>query len=258
MRQYDAVEIISNAILEENKTENFLEAIFLKGSLARNSEDQYSNIDLYCIIKDSKYDLFLEKELKILRKYEIIVYSKLIGNHLICVYENGIILNFYTLKENQLDYHDDMVVIYDPKGILDNYQKIPLEFEPNEIGELLDSFLLTSLEFYNSYKREDLLYSFNLASILFKDLGTLLRIKHDPEYAKLGLKNFSLDDDNASKSREKYLDIARKLKINSVLESVKMMYVLLDNYINNIPILLAEHINFDFYTYAKRKIMSIN
>ena len=70
------------------------EAIFLKGSLARNSEDQYSNIDLYCIIKDSKYDLFLEKELKILRKYEIIVYSKLIGNHLICVYENGIILNF--------------------------------------------------------------------------------------------------------------------------------------------------------------------
>ena len=57
---------------------------------------------------------------------------------------------------------------------------------------------------------------------------------------------------------EKYLDIARKLKINSVLESVKMMYVLLDNYINNIPILLAEHINFDFYAYAKRKIMSIN
>jgi len=258
MRLYNAVEKISNAILDENKVETIIKAIFLKGSLARNTEDKYSNIDLYCIIEKDKYDFFLEKELIILNKYDVIVYSKLNKNHLICVFEDGVILNLYTLRENELDFYDDMIIFYDPSGILSNYEKIPLEYSLNEIGELMDSFLLTSLHFYNAYMREDIIYSFYLACTLFKDLGIFIRIKYDPEYAKLGLKNLVLNTENATRSREKYLDIARKLKITSVLECVKMIYVLLDHYVNNIPILLAEYINFDFYAYSKRKIMSIN
>ncbi|MFA7435627.1 MAG: hypothetical protein WC006_04580 [Bacilli bacterium] len=254
MRQYEAVEVISNAILEEN----LVESIFLKGSLARSSEDVYSNIDLYVIVQEAKLNLFLERQLKILRKYEVIVYSKVEENQLTVVFENGILLNFYTLLPNELDYYDDMVVIHDPKGLLENYKKIDLEYSPAEVGELLDKFLLTSIEFHNSYKREDIIYSFYLASDMFKHLGIFIRIKYDPKYAKLGLKHFILDSDEASGIREKYIDIARKLKINSVLECVKMIYVLLDNYINNIPILFAEYINFDFYAYTKRKIMSIN
>lgn len=250
MRQYEAVEIISNAILEEN----LVESIFLKGSLARGNEDEFSNIDMYCLVKGDNYDLFLERQIKILRKYDSIVFSKNDDKHLICVFENGILLNLYVLRPTELDFYDDLVVIFDPKGLLNNYQKISLEYKPIEVGELLDSFLLTSLEFYNSYKREDLIYSLTLTSKLFESLGIFIRIKYDSDYAKLGLKQFVLDN----VVRDKYLDIARKLKITSVLECVKMIYVLLDNYINNIPILFAEYINFDFYAYTKRKIMSIN
>lgn len=250
MKQYEAVEKISNAILEEN----LVESIFLKGSLARGNDDEYSNIDMYCLVKNEKYDLFLERQIKILRKYDAIVFSKNENKYLICVFETGILLNLYVLKPAELDFSDDMVVIFDPKGLLNNYNKLPLEYKPIEIGDLFDDFLLLSLEFYNSYKRQDLIYSFTLANRLFETLGIFLRIRYDSDYARLGLKQFVLDN----VIRDKYLDIARKLKITSVLECVKMIYVLLDNYINNIPILIAEYINFDFYAYTKRKIMSIN
>lgn len=250
MLQYEAVEIISKHILETN----LVDAIFLKGSLARGSEDEYSNIDLYCLINNDNYLDFERQEIAILRKYNAIIYLKNNNNQLICVFENGILLNFYTLRINNLDYTDDIVIIHDPKGILANYEKIPLEYLPIEVGEILDQFLLKSIEFYNAMMRDDNIYSFMLASELFNFLGIFLRIKYDSEFAKMGLKMIKLDE----QVQNKYYEIAKKLKINSVLECVKMIYVLLDNYINNIPILFAEHINFDFYSYTKRKIMSIN
>lgn len=252
MRQYEAVEIISNLLVQEN----LVEAIFIKGSLARSKEDEYSNIDLYCLVDKSKYDVFINKQISLLKKYDQIIYSKVVLSnisHCICVFDNGIVLNLYALKHEDLDYVDDMAIIFDPKGYLKDYKVIPLSYTPDEVGELLNKFLLTSIEFHNAYKRKDNLYSFSLASTMFRDLGVIIRIKDDPNYAKLGLKHLVLNE----KTWVRYLEIASKLKLNSVLECVKMIYVFLDNYINNVPIALAEHINFDFYAYTKNKIMSI-
>ncbi len=253
MKQYDAVESISKAIIAEN----LIDAIFLKGSLARSSEDEFSNIDLYCIVADSYFDLFIDGQLGLLATYDKIVFSKsrLQGHHqTICIYSNGVILNLNTIKLEQLTEEDDVAVIHDPKGLLSNYQKKIQTYNPKEVGSLIDDYLLLSLEFYSAYQRKDTLYSFWLINNLFYELGTLLRIKYDSEYAKLGLKQFELVD----KIRDDYYEIAARLRITSILEAAKMIYVLFDKYINNIPLLFAEYINFDFYQFVRRIIMSIN
>lgn len=253
MKQYDAVECISKAIIEEN----LIESIFLKGSLARSSEDEFSNIDLYCIVDNSNYEEFLKSQLNILNKYDKIVFSKEVVNNFhktICIYENGIVFNLITIKQDELTEEDDLVVIYDPRSLLEDYKKEVQTYSPVEVGGLVDDFLLLSLEFYSAFQRKDTLYSFWLANNLFYDLGTLIRIRYDSQYAKLGLKQFNLTD----YIRDEYYEIAAKLRITSILEAVKMIYILLDDYINNMPLLFAQHLNFDFYQYVRRVIMSIN
>lgn len=252
MKQYEAVEIISNAIIEEE----LVEAIYLKGSIARANEDEFSNIDMYLIVHSNNLERFKNNLFEYLSKFDHIVHF---GNYenpnkSICVYRNGICLNIYTHRLDELNYEDDIVIVYDPKGLLVNYQTISDTFDIQEIGKIIDRFLLNSLEFEKAYLRKDLLFAFELTFSLFKDLGILLRTKNDTDNVKLGLKKYNLDFEE----KDKYLEVIKKLKISSILECVKMIYVIFDNYIYNVPILLAEHINFDFYAYTKSKIMSIN
>jgi hypothetical protein len=60
-----------------------------------------------------------------------------------------------------------------------------------------------------------------------------------------------------SDTRRKFTDIIKKLKIDTLLECVVLMFVLIDSYIMNLPLKIAEYVNFDFYNFAKTKIMSI-
>lgn len=253
MKQYDAVEIISKEIIDAG----IVDAIFLKGSLARGEEDEYSNIDLTCIVKDNNFYRFLEERINLIQTYRPIVYYNFMNNSidLIVVFDNGVCLTLTTLKIGDASFADDIAVVFDPNQLLSNFKKMPLSYSNEEISTLLDSFFLTTLEFFNAYMRKDFYYSFNLTSRLYNYLGIFLRIKFDPEYAKLGLKLFKNIDPYAN---EKFNEITKKLKVDSHLECVKLMYVLVDNYINNLPIKIAEYINFDFYNLVKMKIMSIS
>lgn len=250
MRQYEAVEIIVKAIIEDG----LAETVYLKGSLARASEDEYSNIDLYAIVEEENLSSFRIKALNYLESYSSILHSRSFKNKIVCVYEVDLIVNlsFHTLTN--LTYEDKIVVIYDPKKYLENYESLPAIYSPEEIGSLVEEMLFTALEFRKAYLRKDELYSFSLAGELLKYLGIIIRTKYDEENARLGFKNFEFEFDEEDIFRE----ILKLYKLSSSLECVKMQLVLLDGYINNMPILLVEHINLDFYAFVKRKIMSID
>lgn len=254
MKQYDVVEKISQAIIAGG----LAKAIFIRGSLARGTEDQYSNVDLGVIVDDECLQKFIKQRYEYIKIYSEVMYIK---NEYhpelatICIYENGLYLKLFAFSLSNFHNTDDIAIIYDPEGIIKNLSKESLSFSPTEVGSLLDSFFLNAIEYYNSYKRGDLIYSFRLASQLAYDLGIFLRIQYDPEYAKLGLKKFMNQVDFQSK--EKYFEIIKKLKYDTSLECVKWMYVFLDSYLNTLPIAIVKHINFDFYNYTKQLIMSI-
>ena len=54
MKQIEAI----NAISETVKKDSAVRAIFLKGSIARNDLDDYSDVDFYCIVKDEDMEFF--------------------------------------------------------------------------------------------------------------------------------------------------------------------------------------------------------
>lgn len=249
MRQYDAVEFIAKAIINDG----LALAIYLKGSIANASEDEYSNVDLYCLVKEENLTSFEKRILKYLEAYGSIIHCKKTFKRSTCVYDNDVIvnLNYHTLNELKCD--ENIVVVYDANNYLSNYQK-ENSISPLEVAAIFEDMLFQALEFRISYLRKDELNSYMLASNLLNSLGILYRAKYDSENVRLGVKKFTI----AFEEKEKYLDAIKLHKLNTTLECVKMIFVLLDKYINNLPILLVEHLNLDFYAYVKMHIMSID
>lgn len=250
MRQYDAVEKIAKTFIADG----LVDAIYLKGSIARGSEDSYSNIDMYCLLKEVNILPFKDNAYTLLENYAPILYYKAIKNKIFCVFDDDIVLNLHFHTLDKLTYEDKIVVIYDPNEILKEYIHVPVSLTANKIGKLVDELLINALDFRKAYLRNDELFSYDLAGTIIKYLGIIYRAKYDLENAWMGLKGFDIN----YPEKQKFYEAIKMHKISSSLECVKMIFVLLDSYINNLPILLVEHINLDFYAYTKRKIMSID
>jgi predicted nucleotidyltransferase len=254
LKQYEAVEAVAKRIVSDG----LAQALLLKGSLARERADEYSDVDFYAIVSEENRQAFLGKRLDYLNAYMPILYhseANFVGPQIVCVFENGLHFDFYTVTREQLNSFDQIAVLYDPMHLLDDYQPLPLSLSPEEIGKLVGSLCFTALEFHSAYMRQDGLFALRLANHIAADLGMYLRTVYDPEFAKIGLKGFGSHLEDTVKRN--YLEIQKKLKTDTVLEAVQLMFALLDSYISNLPIKIAEHLNFDFYFYIKRLIMGM-
>ncbi|HNZ50723.1 MAG TPA: aminoglycoside 6-adenylyltransferase [Bacilli bacterium] len=254
MKQYKAVEIISQAIINDGKAM----AIFLKGSLARQTEDQYSDVDFYVVVADENYEQFLKKRLDYLNKYGHILYfteTYFVAPQIVCVFEDGLHFDFYVTKMDNINYYDNIAIIYDPHHLLDDYQKKPLSLNSQETANIVHSFCFAAVEFNAAYQRQDLLFAFRLANHMFADLACYLRTVIEPDFARIGLKGFY---QNLSEPyRSKYLEIAKYLSLENCLLSVKMMLGYFDQLIINVPIRVAEFLNFEFFQFAKNLLMGM-
>ncbi|MDI6740210.1 MAG: nucleotidyltransferase domain-containing protein, partial [Candidatus Edwardsbacteria bacterium] len=117
MWQQEAINKISRAITSDN----FVRAIFFKGSLGRGEGDQYSDVDFYCILKEDKRDEFLKKRIDYLQTYKPLIYwseSNFVGPQIIGVFNNGLHFDLYSIMLNELQYTDGIKVIYDPEQLL--------------------------------------------------------------------------------------------------------------------------------------------
>lgn len=59
MRTYEAIEKVSNAIIADG----LCEAILVKGSIGRGDDDEYSDVDMYVVVKNEILKSFLEKRI---------------------------------------------------------------------------------------------------------------------------------------------------------------------------------------------------
>ncbi|MGD9886848.1 MAG: aminoglycoside 6-adenylyltransferase [Bacilli bacterium] len=254
MKQYQAVEKISQAIINDQMAE----AIFLKGSLARKEEDEFSDVDFYVIVEESHLQQFLQKRLEYLKSYGPIMHffeTNFVGPQIVCIFEDGLHFDLYVTTLDRINHFDQIAIIYDPKHLLDKYQKMPLALSNNEIANIIHSFCFTVIEFQAAHERKDFIFAFRLAHHMLADLGCYVRTIVDPEHAKIGLKRFHkmLKEPYLTK----YLEIVQSLRFDNYLLSVKLMMTYFDNLINNVPLRIAEFINFDFFQYSKKIIMGM-
>jgi predicted nucleotidyltransferase len=187
--QLEAVETILKAVKECPE----VKAAFLKGSLAKGTDDEYSDVDLYCLVDSAYLGQFLEKRLEILETYRPVIYhseSNFVGPQLVAVFDNGLHIDLYTVTLDSFPPAGQFRVLYDPDCLLDRFRagitdhSMPWE----QVVRCFHSFSFSMLEFYVAWGRGDQVWSARLASHLAGDLGIVLRCLYDPANGQLGTK----------------------------------------------------------------------
>lgn len=70
MKTYNAINKIGQTIIADE----LCEAIVLKGSIGREDDDEYSDVDMYAIVTEENYQLFMERREKYLKSYRDVVF----------------------------------------------------------------------------------------------------------------------------------------------------------------------------------------
>ncbi|ACB84651.1 nucleotidyltransferase domain-containing protein [Natranaerobius thermophilus] len=255
MKQEEAIE----SILPHVKNDEAVEAVFLKGSIARGEYDEYSDVDFYCLVKEDKKADFLEKRFDYLRKYRNLIFwseSNFVGPQIVAVFDNGLHFDFYTVTEPTLPEKDEIKVLYDPKQLLSDYKPKSLSFTSKQIIKLFNSFTFSLLEFETAYLRKDLMWASRLGGHLISDLCVIVRYINNPSKAQLGIKNLNnYIDENLNK---KLIDIYNNICPERLPHGVKQLLDVADEMIPKLPEEVRAGINEFFYNYMSKKIRDLD
>ncbi|MBE9916329.1 hypothetical protein G8C92_20130 [Paenibacillus donghaensis] len=107
-----------HAVVESLKTDDLVEAIFLKGSMARKEHDNYSDIDLYCLVSDENVEPFLPHRIKHLESYKKLLFVDdiyIIAPQILAVYVDLVHIDLFTVTLENIIAKDKIEILYDPK-----------------------------------------------------------------------------------------------------------------------------------------------
>lgn len=185
--QWEAIQTITHALKERGD----VLAVYLKGSFARGEEDPYSDVDLYCIVKEEAIESFLPIRIALLSTYRPILYSSeanFVGPQIVCVYDNGLHFDLYTQTLSTQSKTDVIKVLYDPENVLESYVAGTFPLAEKACDTIFDECTFVGLEFFAAFKRGDYAWSMRLCSHHSGNLSLLLRHLYDPAQAQLGMK----------------------------------------------------------------------
>ncbi|WP_102027914.1 nucleotidyltransferase domain-containing protein [Salirhabdus sp. Marseille-P4669] len=188
MKQYDAV----NTIVESLKKDDYVKAIFLKGSMGRGEEDQHSDVDLYVLVEEQNEQVFLENRLMHLRAYgELLFYDDIfiIAPQIIAVYDNMLHLDLFTVTEKTFKEKDYFKVLFDPEGRLQKFdatQNLTLTYEEYRDDVMDVAWFL--FQYKKSKARENDIWSISMLHHTMTHLARVLLHNYCPNRAQLGLK----------------------------------------------------------------------
>lgn len=254
MLQYDLVNLLLDIFVKSG----LVEACYLQGSLARKAEDKYSDVHFYCVVNQTNKITFLKNRLRYLQSFNPIKHHFDINTNIpkiICIYENGIIINLYTLMAEEITDDEEIMAIYDPHEILSGYQNKSLELTANDFGAIINEFSLNCLYFHKAYLRGNIFLALHYANILHGYYLRLIHYYENKEHAKLGLRD--LEKHLSAEKAKEIIALTKLIKYDTLLIGVKTITVAMQEAIVNLPISETMHIDYDFFLYAKKEIFSI-
>jgi len=163
-------------LIRKCSTSPIVKALYLKGSIARGSDDEYSDIDFYCLVDEDSVDEMLNLRMEILRDYKKILFLEhvyWVAPQVIVIYEDNIHLDFYTVHEVPHEGADSIKVLYDPENVLNEYKVVHEDATKDELIEKLNSIIYTSQEVYAAFNRKDNLWCDRLLSHMISNLGVI-------------------------------------------------------------------------------------
>ncbi len=188
MKQEIAIEKISESLIADP----LVRAIFLKGSMGRNEHDEFSDIDLYCLVDKENRDLFLHNRIKHLKAYKPIIFQDsvyIIAPQIIAVYEDLLHIDLFTVTSEDFPAKDYFKVLYDPENLLKSYihtQGLAISLEQYRDDVIDTAWFL--FQYKKSEDRGNHIWSVRMLSNVMEHLSRVLLYKYKPSRAQLGLK----------------------------------------------------------------------
>lgn len=190
MRTDTAIEEVSKKIIEDN----ICDSIFLKGSIARGDNDEYSDVDMYVLVSQDNLDLFLEKRIEYLSAYKSIInysYANFVGPQIVAIFEDGLHFDLYVVTKESIPTSDKIKIIYDPKELMKNYIPQINYIEKDDCIEMFNGILYSFIEADAAYKRKNYPWTSRILHNSISRCSILLRYIYDKNYAYLGLKKIN-------------------------------------------------------------------
>jgi len=251
MKRYTAIEKVKEAILNDG----LVEALFLKGSIARGEDDDYSDVDMYAVVSSENRDAFLAKRTRYLEAYMPLIYwseSNFVGPQIVGVFNDALHFDLYTVVPGAIPQTDDVKILYDKSGLLNAYKKKPLSISPADVVKDIHGFTFVLLEFEAAYMRKDFMWSIRLFYALLADISSVVRYIYDEDNAQLALKRlYKVLPDNLYND---FMDILENATPTNVLNAVKMIVSLAEKQIETLPKEISGQINMKFFKLMQRKI----
>ncbi|WP_305024204.1 GNAT family N-acetyltransferase [Paenibacillus lacisoli] len=253
-RQNEAIQRVCRSL----QAEPGVQAIFLKGSLARGEGDTYSDVDLYCMVADEEINAFLPERIRIMEAYRPLIYwseASFVGPQIVGVYDDGLHLDLYTVTYGSLPRTDALQVLYDPQDKLKDYVECRYPLEPAVLIRTIHEFMFTLLEFETAYSRGDSIWASQLGHYMAGDLASLIRYLDNPAAAHLGLKRLSQNTGASIASRME--QAMEGMAPSRQPEGVQILVQLAGELIVRLPEAICEQINMTFFDFMAGRIYEL-
>lgn len=240
MEQLEAIKKVLPLLMADKA----VKAVFLKGSIARGENDEFSDIDLYCLVEREKLDDFLNRRMNYLKEYRPLIFARdvnHVGPQLVGVFDNGIHIDLYTLTSNSMNTTDKIKVLYDPKKLLYEYKQEPLSISEKLLVDYFDDIAFLMLAFEGAYSRGDLMYASRVGGHIYSYLSIILRYMYDADNAQIGLKG--LDKVLSKDKRDKLSSSMDLLGPSYLPEGIKVLIGIIDEILEELPKETSDKVN---------------
>jgi len=251
MKRHNSVKVVSEEILKSG----LAEAVFLKGSIARGEDDDFSDVDMYAVVTSENFDTFLAKRIQYLEKYKRLIYwceENFVAPQIVGVFEDALHFDLYTVKPNSIPQTDDIKIIFDKSGVLDSYKKSPLGVSSDYITKEIDEFAFILLEFDAAYARKDYIWAITLFHIQLSKTSLITRFIFDSDNAQLRLKRIHKVIPNLIYNE--YVAILESATPTNILSAMKSLVLLTDKLMSQLPDEMQTKVNTEFFNMMKNKI----
>lgn len=185
-------EVALEKILPKMKEIQGVVAVFLKGSIAREENDAYSDLDLYVMLEQGiKIEEVYDDIIFSLEQYNNLLYKELV--EIICpqivgVYEDMLHVDCYIVHENNYPQTDDIKVLYDPHQLLAEYVKQDLNLTVEMFKESAIDSCWFIFQYDHIVDRGQNLWTTEMIDKAINNAVKVLLYKHYPQKAVLGKK----------------------------------------------------------------------
>lgn len=184
------LQVAMDKILDSLKKDPNVEAVFLRGSIARDEHDAYSDIDMYCAVRD--VPSFLPSRINHLEAYQPLIFVDdiyIIAPQILGVFENMVHIDLFTVTFDEISKKDAIKILYDPLNRLSGLQMdTSLTLREEDFQADVDDTVWFIYQYKLSAKRQNDIWCVHLLHQVLTHFSKVLLHRYVPERANLGMK----------------------------------------------------------------------